>query len=96
MRAGSRQVIDVVAIVIKNAFRPANGRSIVWGRRRRVSMLYLGFGIRLLLFLQVTRDDIGAIFNKPALPISEGCSKVALDIEFAGEFLVGEQGHYNF
>ena len=26
MRAGSRQVIDVVAIVIENAFRPANGR----------------------------------------------------------------------
>ena len=26
MRADSRQVIDVVAIVIKNAFRPANGR----------------------------------------------------------------------
>src|SRR5262249_25318480 len=26
VRAGSRQVIDVVAIVIENAFRPANGR----------------------------------------------------------------------
>ena len=26
MRAGSRQVIDVVAIVIENAFRPANGQ----------------------------------------------------------------------
>jgi hypothetical protein len=28
VRAGSRQVIDVVAIVIENAFRPANGRSV--------------------------------------------------------------------
>jgi hypothetical protein len=27
VRAGSRQVIDVVAIVIENAFRPANGES---------------------------------------------------------------------
>jgi hypothetical protein len=26
VRAGSQQVIDVVAIVIENAFRPANGR----------------------------------------------------------------------
>jgi hypothetical protein len=28
VRAGSRQVIDVVAIVIENAFRPAKGRSV--------------------------------------------------------------------
>ena len=33
MRAGSRQVIDVVAIVIENAFRPANGRSAVYSVR---------------------------------------------------------------
>lgn len=29
MRAGSRQAIDVVAIVIENAFRPDNGRIVV-------------------------------------------------------------------
>jgi hypothetical protein len=30
VRAGSRQVIDVVAIVSENAFRPANGRLFVF------------------------------------------------------------------
>jgi hypothetical protein len=29
VRAGCRQVIDVVAIVVENAFRPYNGRSVV-------------------------------------------------------------------
>ncbi len=35
MRAGSRQVIDVVAIVIENAFRPANGPSVGIGAPAR-------------------------------------------------------------
>jgi hypothetical protein len=35
VRAGSRQVIDVVAIVIENAFRPANGRSAVLSSNHR-------------------------------------------------------------